>query len=145
MRYSIANRQNSYGLVDKLFEDFFNDSVSKNYSKCDVLKTDITDEGDHYSFKIEVPSLNKENLNIALEDGYLNVSATFEDSKEENKENNKYLRRERYYGSFSRSFYVGDEVKEEDIKAKLDNGVLNLMINKPQEQAAPEKKIISIE
>ncbi|MFA7157636.1 MAG: Hsp20 family protein, partial [Bacilli bacterium] len=80
MRYSIANRQNSYGLVDKLFEDFFNDSVSKNYSKCDVLKTDITDEGDHYSFKIEVPSLNKENLNIALEDGYLNVSATFEDS-----------------------------------------------------------------
>ncbi|MFA7157262.1 MAG: Hsp20/alpha crystallin family protein, partial [Bacilli bacterium] len=117
---------------------------SKNYSKCDVLKTDITDEGDHYSFKIEVPSLNKENLNIALEDGYLNVSATFEDSKED-KENNKYLRRERYYGSFSRSFYVGDEVKEEDIKAKLDNGVLNLMINKPQEQAAPEKKIISIE
>lgn len=144
MRYSIANRQNSYGLVDKLFEDFFNDSVSKNYSNYDVLKTDITDEGDHYSFKIEVPSLNKENLNIALEDGYLNVSATFEDSKED-KENNKYLRRERYYGSFSRSFYVGDEVKEEDIKAKLDNGVLNLMINKPQEQAAPEKKIISIE
>jgi len=144
MRYSIANRQNSYGLVDKLFEDFFNYSVSKNYSNYDVLKTDITDEGDHYSFKIEVPSLNKENLNIALEDGYLNVSATFEDSKED-KENNKYLRRERYYGSFSRSFYVGDEVKEEDIKAKLDNGVLNLMINKPQEQAAPEKKIISIE
>lgn len=106
-------------------------------------ETDIKDEGDHYQLAIDLPSIKKEDIKLALDDGYLTVSASF--NREDKENNGKYLHRERHYGNYSRSFYVGDQVKEEDIKAKLDEGVLRLSIRKTEEKEADSKKFISIE
>lgn len=133
----------SYSLIDPFFENFFNHRQERNSYFNEVMKTDIKDEGDHYQLAIDLPSIKKEDIKLALDDGYLTVSASF---NREGKENNgKYLHRERHYGNYSRSFYVGDQVKEEDIKAKLDEGVLHLSIRKAEEKEADSKKFISIE
>ena len=115
-------KNENYGILDPLFDELF----FGNKNKHEVMKTDIKDEGDHYLMKIDLPEVKKENIKLSLEDGYLIVSAKF-DYNNEDKEKNNYIRRERHYGSFSRSFYVGDGVKEEDVKAKLQDGVLSLL------------------
>ena len=84
------------------------------------------------------------NIKISVEDGYLTVQATI-DSNHEEKENGKFVRRERYTGSCSRSFYVGEDVESEDIKASFKNGILNLEIPKKEEKKLPEKKYIQID
>ncbi len=131
-----------YGLIDPFFDELFND---KGYRTSDIMKTDIKEEGDHYELKVEVPEIKKEDLKLSLEDGYLTINATFKDENNEKSEG-KYIRRERRYGNYTRSFYVGDSLKEEDIKAKLNNGVLYL--NVPKEETVKkveEKKYISID
>lgn len=130
---------NAFGLLDPFFEDFFADT-NRTYNE--LMKTDITDEGEAYQLKIDMPSINKEDIKISLNEGYLNVEASF--NKNDENKGNKYLRRERHYGSASRSFYVGDNIKEEDISAKLENGVLILDIKKPVENKVEEKKYIEI-
>ncbi len=133
----------SYSLIDPFFENFFNHRQERNSYFNEVMKTDIKDEGDHYQLAIDLPSIKKEDIKLALDDGYLTVSASF--NREDKENNGKYLHRERHYGNYSRSFYVGDQVKEEDIKAKLDEGVLRLSIRKTEEKEADSKKFISIE
>lgn len=133
----------SYSLIDPFFENFFNHRQERNSYFNEVMKTDIKDEGDHYQLAIDLPSIKKEDIKLALDDGYLTVSASF--NREDKENNGKYLHRERHYGNYSRSFYVGDQVKEEDIKAKLDEGVLRLSIRKAEEKEAASKKFISIE
>ena len=131
-----------YGLIDPFFDELFND---KGYRTSDMMKTDIKEEGDHYELKVEVPEIKKEDLKLSLEDGYLTINATFKDENDE-KSQGKYIRRERRYGNYTRSFYVGDSLKEEDIKAKLNDGVLYL--NVPKEETVKkveEKKYISID
>ena len=87
----------------------------------------------------------KDNIKIEVEDGYLTVHATIDSNKEE-KDEGKFVRKERYMGSCSRSFYVGDDVKEEDIKATFRNGILKLEVPKVEEKKElPEKKYIQIE
>lgn len=133
----------SYSLIDPFFENFFNHRQERNSYFNEVMKTDIKDEGDHYQLAIDLPSIKKEDIKLALDDGYLTVSASF--NREDKENNGKYLHRERHYGNYSRSFYVGDQVKEEDIKAKLDEGVLRLSIRKAEEKEVDSKKFISIE
>lgn len=133
----------SYSLIDPFFENFFNHRQERNSYFNEVMKTDIKDEGDHYQLAIDLPSIKKEDIKLALDDGYLTVSASF--NREDKENNGKYLHRERHYGNYSRSFYVGDQVKEEDIKAKLDEGVLRLSIRKTEEKETDSKKFISIE
>lgn len=133
----------SYSLIDPFFENFFNHRQERNSYFNEVMKTDIKDEGDHYQLAIDLPSIKKEDIKLALDDGYLTVSASF--NREDKENNGKYLHRERHYGNYSRSFYVGDQVKEEDIKAKLDEGVLRLSIRKTEEKEVASKKFISIE
>lgn len=133
----------SYSLIDPFFENFFNHRQERNSYFNEVMKTDIKDEGDHYQLAIDLPSIKKEDIKLALDDGYLTVSASF--NREDKENNGKYLHRERHYGNYSRSFYVGDQVKEEDIKAKLDEGVLRISIRKTEEKEADSKKFISIE
>lgn len=133
----------SYSLIDPFFENFFNHRQERNSYFNEVMKTDIKDEGDHYQLAIDLPSIKKEDIKLALDDGYLTVSASF--NREDKENNGKYLHRERHYGNYSRSFYVGDQVKEEDIKAKLNEGVLRLSIRKTEEKEADSKKFISIE
>ena len=133
-------KNDNYGILDPLFDELF----FGNKNKHEVMKTDIKDEGDHYLMKIDLPEVKKENTKLSLEDGYLIVSAKF-DYNNEDKEKNNYIRRERHYGNCSRSYYLGEDVTEEDIKAKLQDGVLTLNVKKVDPKAKETKKFISIE
>ena len=133
-------KNENYGILDPLFDELF----FGNKNKHEVMKTDIKDEGDHYLMKIDLPEVKKENIKLTLEDGYLIVSAKF-DYNNEDKEKNNYIRRERHYGNCSRSYYLGEDVTEEDIKAKLQDGVLTLNVKKVDPKAKETKKLISIE
>lgn len=133
-------KNENYGILDPIFDELF----FGNKNKHEVMKTDIKDEGDHYLMKIDLPEVKKENIKLSLEDGYLIVSAKF-DYNNEDKEKNNYIRRERHYGNCSRSYYLGEDVTEEDIKAKLQDGVLTLNVKKVDPKAKETKKFISIE
>ena len=133
-------KNDNYGILDPLFDELF----FGNKNKHEVMKTDIKDEGNHYLMKIDLPEVKKENIKLSLEDGYLIVSAKF-DYNNEDKEKNNYIRRERHYGNCSRSYYLGEDVTEEDIKAKLQDGVLTLNVKKVDPKAKETKKLISIE
>ena len=111
-----------------------------------LMKTDIKEMKDGYELEIDLPGFKKDEVTAELKDGYLTVSAETNTKKDEKAEDGKYIRRERYSGSCSRSFYVGDAVTEEDIKAKFENGTLKMLVPKKEEQKAVEnKKYIAIE
>ena len=132
------NNQNPFELFDPFFNDFF--GLDRNAKYNEVMKTDIIDHEDSYEMKIDLPEIKKEDIKMSLDDGYLTIEAKIEKNTDEN---NKYIRKERYYGEFKRSYYVGEAVDEEDIDAKLNEGVLTLNIKK-KEVKAPEKKYIEI-
>ena len=133
------NNNDPFDLFDPFFNDFF--GLERNAKYNEVMKTDIIDHKDSYEMKIDMPEINKDDIKMSLENGYLTIEAKLEKNTDEN---DKYIRKERYYGEFKRSYYVGDNVKEEDIDAKLENGVLTLNIKKIEEEKAPEKKYIAI-
>ena len=141
MKNNIVTRNNPFGLIDPFFDEFFTGERNSQFNQ--IMKTDIKDNGDHYEFKIEIPDVKKENINVSIEDGYLTVEAHQEGNDDERK-HGRYVRKERYYGSYKRSFYVGDEVNEDDVKAKLHHGVLTLLVNK-REEKKEEKNYIQIE
>lgn len=99
-----------------------------------------------YELDIDLPGVHKENLAAELKDGYLCISATVEQTHNDSVQNERYLRRERFIGSCRRSFYVGDKVKQEDIHAKFEDGILRLFIPKVSQVAQIEQKnLIAIE
>ena len=112
-----------------------------------LMKTDVREKEDSYEVDIELPGFKKEEIELKLDNGFLNITAAKGlDKEEKDKKDGKILRQERYTGSLSRSFYVGEELKEEDVKAKLEHGVLKLTLPKKEKKAqAPEKKQILIE
>ena len=131
-------RHNSFDLFDPLFDDFFGDFHTNN----EIMRTDIVEEDDHYLLKVEVPEIKKENIKLSLNDGYLTINVSYRENNDE-KKHGKYLRRERHFGEASRSFYVGENVKQEDVSASLENGVLSLMVKKPEVRQS-EKQYIEI-
>ena len=136
----IPRIKNEFDLLGEMFADpFFTEHESK------INKTDIKEKTDKYLIGIELPGYQKENIKIDVEDGYLTVHAEINSDNEE-KEEGKFVRRERYVGSCSRSFYVGNEVKSEDIKASFKNGILKIEVPKKEyKKELPEKKYIEIE
>jgi len=121
-----------------LFDDFFNDpffNVSQGKSFGSMMKTDIQDNGTEYLLDVELPGFNKDDIKAELKDGYLTINASKEESKEEKDEDNKFVRRERFTGSCRRSFYVGESMKQEDIKAAFENGILKLQFPKEAPKA----------
>lgn len=147
-------------LFDDLFDEFFDFPVyddkamqraqRKLYGSHAVhmMKTDVQEHDDHYEVDIDLPGFKKEELSLELKNGYLVVSAAKGlDEDEKDKKTGKFVRRERYAGSMSRSFYIGEEVKQEDIHAKYESGVLKLAIPKKEEKKpeVEEKKYIAIE
>ncbi|MBQ7677089.1 MAG: Hsp20/alpha crystallin family protein [Lachnospiraceae bacterium] len=112
-----------------------------------LMKTDIKEKKDHFELEVNLPGVKKEDIQVELKDGYLTICATHGSSSEEKDEEGTYIRRERYFGSASRSFYVGENVTQEDIKAKYTDGVLNVCIPKiePKKPEEEEKKFIAIE
>lgn len=122
-------------LFDSLF-DTFNDSKKTG----NLMKADIYEKEDNYVIELDIPGFKKGEVNVDYEDGYVTVTAKKEKDEKEEKKN--YIRRERIYGEYTRSFYVGN-IKEEDIKAKFDEGVLKL--NFPKENQKENIKQIPIE
>ncbi len=112
-----------------------------------MMKTDIKDTDQGYEITMNLPGVKKEDVKAELKDGYLTISATSNSNKDEKDNNGRYIRRERYSGSCSRSFYVGDGVTQDEIKAKFENGALMLTVPKKEEKPAVEdnKKYIAIE
>ena len=109
-----------------------------------MMKTDVKETDSGYEVDVDLPGFKKEEIHLDLENGYLTIST---EKALENKEEKKgrVIRQERYSGTMSRSFYVGEHVTEEDIKAKYENGVLSLEIPKKEAPKAPEKKTSLIE
>ena len=129
-------------LLDNWFDDGWN---SWDYSKTSLMNTDIKENDNDYELTMNLPGVKKEDVTAELKDGYLTIHATSNQNKDEKDEDGKYIRRERYSGSCNRSFYVGDAITEEDIKANFENGTLKMTIPKKEAKAVPEKKFISIE
>ena len=120
-----------------------NPLYGKNANK--IMKTDIREHDGGYELDVDLPGFKKDEINVELENGYLTISAAKGLDKDEQDKKGKYIRRERYAGAMQRSFYVGDEVTQEDIKAKFEDGILRLSIPKKDAQAVETKKTIAIE
>ena len=138
---------------ENLFDDLMNfewpafpDIDRKLYGKhADrLMKTDVHEHDDQYEVDIDLPGFKKEEIHLGLENGYLTVGASKGVDKEEKTRKGKLIRQERYTGSMQRSFYVGEGLSEEDIKARFEDGVLKLTVPK-KAPALPEKKTIMIE
>ena len=110
-----------------------------------LMKTDVKEVENGYEVAMDLPGFKKEDISAKLENGYLTITASKGLDKDEKNEDGKYIRRERYSGSCSRSFYVGDGVTEEDIKARFEDGILKLDIPKKDAEKIEQKKYISIE
>ena len=140
---------------ENLFDDFMDDAFERNFfggrnplygkhSK-NLMKTDVKETETGYELDIDLPGFKKDEISARLEDGYLTVSAAKGVDKDEKDNEGRYIRRERYSGSMTRSFYVGNAVTEEDIKAKYEDGILSLSIPKKDPKAVEAKKYIAIE
>lgn len=134
-----------YIMARSMFDEVF-DSAFNSHSASNMMKTDIKDNGQAYELVIDLPGVKKENLSAELKDGYLSISATIDQNQDNDGEKVRYLRRERFVGSFRRGFYVGERLKQEDIRAKFEDGTLHLLIPKETRisQAEP-KNLIAIE
>ena len=120
-----------------------NPLYGKNANK--IMKTDIREHDGGYELDVDLPGFKKDEINVELENGYLTISATKGLDKDEQDKKGKYIRKERYAGAMQRSFYVGDAVTEEDVKAKFEDGILKLSIPKKDAKEVETKKTIAIE
>ena len=133
-----------------LFDDFmdfsFPDIDRELYGKRaqNIMKTDVKELDNAYEVMVDLPGFNKEDIHLELNDGNLTISAVKSLDKE-NESKGNYIRRERVVGNMQRSFYVGENLTEEDIHAKYENGILTLDIPKKEAKKAPEKKYITID
>ena len=109
------------------------------------MKTDVRETDSGYEVDIDLPGFKKDEINVQLDNGYLSISAAKGLDKEEKDKEGKYIRKERYAGSMRRSFYVGDAITEEDIKAKYESGILRLSIPKKDAKQIESSKRIAIE
>ena len=138
MRYFPRN----YNVFDDVIDDFFTKDGTFDVP---VMRTDVYEKDGYYNLDIELPGYAKEDIQMELVDGYLNIKATHNISNEEKDQKGNLIRSERRYGSCSRSFYVGDNIKSEDIKAKFDNGILNLVLPSKEQKSIETKQVVTIE
>ena len=110
-----------------------------------VMKTDVKETDAGYEVDIDLPGFKKDEINAKLENGYLTISVAKGLDKDGQDKNGKYIRKERYAGSMSRSFYVGEGVTQDDIKAKYEDGILRLVVPKKDNKAVEADRYISIE
>ena len=140
---------------ENLFDDFMDFPFEREFfgrknplygkNEKNMMKTDVKETETGYELDIDLPGFKKDEISAHLEDGYLTVSAAKGVDKDEKDNEGRYIRRERYSGSMTRSFYVGNAVTEEDIKAKYEDGILSLSIPKKDPKAVEAKKYIAIE
>ena len=131
---------------EDLFDDWMMDFPFRGNASTGLMKTDVKETENSYELDMDMPGFDKGDIKAELKNGYLTISASSNRNNDEKDKDGKYIRRERYTGSCSRSFYVGDDVKQEDIKAKFENGILKVTVPKKEEKpAVEENKYISIE
>ena len=136
--------------TNSFMDDFF-DAPSFGVYKYDapaqnLMSTDVFEKEDGYEIDMNLPGFKKEDVTGEVKDGYLIIKASTKNSKDEKDAKGKYIRKERYAGAMSRSFYVGDAVSEEDIHAKYENGILHVTFPKEEtKKEAEEKKFVSID
>lgn len=135
---------------ETLLDGFFGFPTRENFGRSSntngLMQTDIAEKENSYEVTMNLPGFKKEDVKGELKDGYLIVSATTNTSNDEKDGEGRFIRRERYSGSCSRSFYVGEDITREDIKAKFEDGTLKITI--PKKEPAPaisESKYIAIE
>lgn len=136
-------------------EDLFNDWMDFSFPDIDrklygkradqIMKTDVKEKDTEYEVDIDLPGFKKEDVKAELKDGYLTIRAAKGVDREEKKEDGKYIRKERYSGNMSRSFYVGKNMTQEDIHAKFEDGILKLTVPKKEAKKVEEKSYITIE
>ncbi|MDD6440888.1 MAG: Hsp20/alpha crystallin family protein [bacterium] len=134
-------------LFDEFFEDFARPAKRPvKYQVPSVMRTDVKESNTGYELHIDLPGYKKEDVKAELKDGNLTITATSNVENDKKDENGRFIRRERFYGNCSRSFYVGEHVEQTDIKAKFEDGILKIFV--PKKEAKPvveEKKYITIE
>ena len=134
---------------ESLLDDWmdFGDVERKLYGRhaANVMKTDVHEHDEGYELDIDLPGFKKDEIKLSLDNGYLSVSAAKSLDKDKKNIKGKIIRQERYAGSMQRSFYVGDNITETEIKAKFEDGVLKLSIPKKEAEKIPETKTIAIE
>ena len=137
----LVPRRNNFDLFDNFFGD--DDFFSKKERH--LMKTDIKEKKDKYIIEMDLPGYAKENIDLELNNGYLEITAKVEENNDDTNEDEKFVRRERFFGECSRSFYVGEDITEEDINAEFKNGTLKVEIPKKEEpEKLPETKKIAI-
>lgn len=139
---------------ESLFDRFFDDSLEKEFFGTNnplygkhaknLMKTDVKDVNDHYEVAVDLPGFQKDEVNVELENGYLTISAAKGLDKDQKDDEGHYIRQERYSGSCSRSFYVGD-IQPEDIHAKYEDGILKLTLPKADQKAIEHQNRIAIQ
>ena len=143
---------------ESLFDDFFADPFENGFDRSlfggqnalygkhakNLMKTDVRETEDSYELDIDLPGFKKEDVSVELKNGYLTIQAAKSLDKDEQK-NGKYIRQERYAGSMSRSFYVGEGVRPEDVKGKFESGILQISLPKAEQKKLPAQTMIAIE
>ena len=140
-------------LFDDSLSDFFDfgrmmpQVSSELYGKHarNLMKTDVRELDGSYELDVDLPGFKKDEVNLELKDGYLTIQAAKGLDKEEPEKKGKYIRQERYAGACSRSFYVGEHVEPEDIRAKFENGILQISLPKAAKKQLPKSNVIAIE
>lgn len=139
-------------LFEELFEEPFRmmsafDARNPLYGRHakNIMKTDVRETENTYELDIDLPGFKKEDVQVQLENGTLTIAAAKSLDKNEQDEKGRYLRQERYTGQCSRSFYVGDQVKVEDLSAKFEDGILRISMPKAPQRQLPQKNLIAIE
>lgn len=140
---------------ENLFDDFMNFSFDDDFfgkhnplygkHEKNIMKTDVKETDDSYELDMDLPGFKKEDINATLNNGYLTISAGKSLDKDKTDKSGNYIRKERYEGQCSRSFYVGNSVKEEDIKAKFEDGILKLSVPKPDSKIEVKRSPILIQ
>ena len=141
---------------ENLFDDLFNDAFERSMWNTDkalygkrasqLMKTDVHETEEGYELNVDLPGFKKDEIQIELNNGYMTISAAKGlDEDEKDKKSGKYIRRERYAGACERSFYVGEGISQDDIKASFQHGILKLFIPKEPEKSVEEKKYVAIE
>lgn len=142
---------------ENLFDDFFgpdfdmfpaltgrSNPLYGKHAK-NLMKTDVRETEGTYELDIDLPGFKKEEVNLTLEDGYLTISAAKGLDKDEKDKKGKYIRQERYAGTCSRSFYVGEGVEPTDVSAKFEDGILKVSLPKREQKQLPKSNLIAIE
>lgn len=149
-----------YMFHDALLDDWFQNDWDRDFDRmmqatdprhmfgkrsANVMKTDVRETENGYDVFVDLPGFKKEDVKLDLQNGYLTISANRSNDHDEKDNEGHYIRQERYTGSCARSFYVGEEIKPEDVKASFKDGILELSLPKAEAKKLPDKQPNQIE